>query len=502
MLGFPLPYPDELIYSTIARYGIHSGLTSPKELLHEVFGKNTIIATSDLHGHLEQVAELYPGQLNIQPESLLYKHTLFPLYALFIGESRRAELKKLLLADKVHSVHVMSGFAASRITQPYYLRYCPKCIEQQWNQFGECFWRRDWQIAGMDYCPLHGELKETAVRRTSYKRHVYTAADLKLCSHKPQSKTNRQSYVLNSSITSILNLPEQPVPTVIQWGLFYKALACDFGFNRGCNIEHEEVARKVTNYWSESWLKSVGLKLIDSDTCWLRSLFRKHRKSFSYLEHLVVLHAFLGDTIALNDVIKDVKSYEPGKSVTHSLMLQADKLTILKRRRIWLKAIKNKGTKRARLEGAGGDYAWLYRHDRAWLLSLNAKLMCKRSALSARVNWSSFDRGLLKALISIRDCFEIKLESPRRSRNWYFNQLDHKSKVEKNLYKLPLCKLFLSRYTETIADYQIRRITHVAIERHKQSEHLKRWDVLRSAGLSEERLTEEAKEFLYEVMEL
>ena len=103
MLGFPLPYPDELIYSTIARYGIHSGLTSPKELLQEVFGKNTVIATSDLHGHLEQVAELYPGQLNVQPESLLYKHTLFPLYALFIGESRRTELKKQLLANKVHS---------------------------------------------------------------------------------------------------------------------------------------------------------------------------------------------------------------------------------------------------------------------------------------------------------------------------------------------------------------------------------------------------------------
>lgn len=502
MLGFPLPYPDELIYSTIARYGIHSGLTSPKELLQEVFGKNTIIATSDLHGHLEQVAELYPDQLNVRPESLLYKHTLFPLYALFIGESRRTELKKQLLADKVHSVHVMSGFAASRITQPYYLRYCPKCVEQQWNKLGECFWRRDWQVAGVDSCPIHGELQETTVRRTPYKRHEYTAVNLNLCPLQPQNKTDRQSHILASSIASILNLSEQPVPTVIQWGLFYKALACDFGFNRGCNIDHEQVALKVTSYWPESWLNSVGLNLIDSDTCWLRSLFRKHRKSFSYLEHLVVLHAFLGDTIALNDVIKDVKSYEPRKSVTHSLMLQVDKLTILKRRRIWLKAIKNKGTKRARLEGAGGDYAWLYRHDRAWLLSLNAKLMCKRSALSTRVNWSSFDRGLLKALIFIRDSFEVKLESPRRSRNWYFNQLDHKSKVEKNLYKLPLCTLFLSRYTETIADYQIRRITCVAIERLKQSEPLKRWDVLRNGGLSEERLTQEAREFLCEVMEL
>ena len=37
MLNFPVPYPDELIYSLVARAGIHLGLTSPKQLLDEVF---------------------------------------------------------------------------------------------------------------------------------------------------------------------------------------------------------------------------------------------------------------------------------------------------------------------------------------------------------------------------------------------------------------------------------------------------------------------------------
>lgn len=37
MLNFPTPYPNELIYSTIARAGIHHAITSPKQLLEEVF---------------------------------------------------------------------------------------------------------------------------------------------------------------------------------------------------------------------------------------------------------------------------------------------------------------------------------------------------------------------------------------------------------------------------------------------------------------------------------
>ncbi|WP_197457606.1 hypothetical protein [Snodgrassella sp. CFCC 13594] len=35
MLNFPTPYPNELIYSTIARAGIHHAITSPKQLLED-----------------------------------------------------------------------------------------------------------------------------------------------------------------------------------------------------------------------------------------------------------------------------------------------------------------------------------------------------------------------------------------------------------------------------------------------------------------------------------
>lgn len=99
MIGFPLPYRDELIYSTIARHGVHSGITSPKELLFDVFGDRKIIATSDLPSHLGQIARLYPHSLGITPERLLYENTLFPLYAPFIGETRRRAIVKTLTVN-------------------------------------------------------------------------------------------------------------------------------------------------------------------------------------------------------------------------------------------------------------------------------------------------------------------------------------------------------------------------------------------------------------------
>lgn len=61
--------------------------------------------------------------------------------------------------------------------------------------------------------------------------------------------------------------------------------------------------------------------------------------------------------------------------------------------------------------------------------------------------------------------------------------------------KLPLVSTFLARYSESISDYQIRRLTRVYISGISQDTSLADWVVLREAGLSEQRLTEEASRF-------
>ncbi|WP_275668267.1 TniQ family protein [Pseudoalteromonas piscicida] len=56
MACLPVPYPDELLYSVIARYGVHAGITSPKQLLDEVFQNRQIIASVAFQGHLSQIS--------------------------------------------------------------------------------------------------------------------------------------------------------------------------------------------------------------------------------------------------------------------------------------------------------------------------------------------------------------------------------------------------------------------------------------------------------------
>lgn len=500
MLGFPLPYRDELLYSTIARHGIHSGIISPKELLSEVFGDRKVLATSDLPSHLKRIAALYPEALGITPEHLLYHHTLFPLYAPFVGEARRIALLRELTANGKSSVHLAAGVAASRIKQPVYLRFCPGCMREQSGKFGECYWRRDWQVAGVESCPKHGNLVESRIRRHDAHRHRFKAADTDTCPPIEQQPGEWQSDLEAQSIGELMDLGPISVPEFSQWSLWYRNLAADHRFNRGSQVRHDLVREKVVGFWGTGWLARYGLLPGDAETNWLRNMFRKHRKAVSYLEHLVVLHAFMEPGWKLADIVDAVVRLEANEKPPSKELKGTDASDLRKYRNRWLAAVKEHGTKLARLNGFGDVYAWLYRRDRQWLLDVNRSHKMPEPKHRAKVDWYRRDMDTLKMLIALRNESELRLDDPRRSRNWYLNRLEHKAGIEKHLDLLPLCSLFFDRYCENIFEYQIRRMTRTAIRIKRDGEPVKRWQVLRWSGLSEERLTEPARRFLKEIL--
>jgi len=116
MLNFPKPYPEELLYSTLARAGIRHGILSPKQLLDEIYGNRKVIATLDLPNQLEKVVRWLP--LGYDLETIAYRHTLFPLYAPFIPEERRKRCLKGMSGESQGAVHLAMGVTASIVKAP------------------------------------------------------------------------------------------------------------------------------------------------------------------------------------------------------------------------------------------------------------------------------------------------------------------------------------------------------------------------------------------------
>ncbi|MDU0355780.1 TnsD family Tn7-like transposition protein [Paraglaciecola aquimarina] len=141
-------------------------------------------------------------------------------------------------------------------------------------------------------------------------------------------------------------------------------------------------------------------------------------------------------------------------------------------------------------------YTKLYRADRGWLLQINEVHKAKRVYVNNRVNWRKRNLALVKTLFAIISKIDAGLSLPRATKRWLMFQLSNTPTVEKYSHKLPLTSMTLSRYAESISQYQIRRITN----RHPNI--TRRWFLLHASGLSEERMTNIIRQFLEELNEM
>lgn len=221
---------------------------------------------------------------------------------------------------------------------------------------------------------------------------------------------------------------------------------------------------------------------------WLRTLFRRHRKAFSYLQHLTVWCAFIPEMSA-SEIIKEVKSKD---KVTVSIPKDNAQLVpnpSEEKRELWRHLIGNAPVKRARkLPGGGALYAWLYRNDRDWLLAFNRVHQSQPHVRQKKVDWRARDRSLTKQLIRIVERLDTVVDGPRRSKNFLLKQLDDYGSVSKKLNLLPLLSFALNRYQESVFEFQARRLVIAVIAKSKTGSGMSRWQLMRSASLPKERI--------------
>ncbi len=268
------------------------------------------------------------------------------------------------------------------------------------------------------------------------------------------------------------------------------------------NINYEKVRQLVVDYWGESFLQYYQLGDLSSENCWLKNICRKHRKAFSYLEHLIVLKALVSEQSPiytyqqyLDLATVGIEEQAIPVTVKHKTyqVLSDDQLK-------WIQLIQDMSVKLARKHD-GALYARLYRNHKDWLLQINqTAIMTPLSLPKPRVDWSIRDRQFMKQLIKIRDELLEDLDSPQWTKKFFIRQLGSVSMIEKNWNFFPLTSVFLDRYAESVDCYQIRRLTRTYIRQQTENKDYPPSVFLRESGLSEQRLTPEARRFFKNIM--
>jgi len=164
MIGyFPDPYPDELFYSLCARYSERMQYPSKTAVNQELFGLMRANASIDLPGHLDFFAAALPPDHSCgQVKRLIERHTLWPFYRPFLSIERQQAVLAAMRGVAGYRPDLHAGTAGSEIPRPEWLRFCPKCVEEDRRRLGECYWHRTHQVPGVYLCPTHEILLENS----------------------------------------------------------------------------------------------------------------------------------------------------------------------------------------------------------------------------------------------------------------------------------------------------------------------------------------------------
>jgi len=150
----PPLHADELLYSWVARVGVRAYLRYRQDLVQLIWGDDHHRSSVDLPVRLGIVADQAEGILG-DAQNVLWKATLFPLYAPFVPLERRQEVAEAMTTREAGKGSKVKGLTSLRLRTPPSLRYCPECWKRDDKREIERYWRRTHQCPGAFVCPWH-----------------------------------------------------------------------------------------------------------------------------------------------------------------------------------------------------------------------------------------------------------------------------------------------------------------------------------------------------------
>lgn len=158
MLNVPRPYPDELLYSVLARFTRHHRIDTPRTALQRLVGNAARVPSVLLPMRLGPLQQHFRNHWGMSAKDVAFAHTLLPFF--LVGKPRRTMKNALnsVSADRPQALSQSLGVNAGAIKLTPYLRYCERCVEADRETYGEAYWHRMHQLPGSLVCPLHGKL--------------------------------------------------------------------------------------------------------------------------------------------------------------------------------------------------------------------------------------------------------------------------------------------------------------------------------------------------------
>lgn len=147
-MELPRPFPDELVGSLLERAVRFLGI-GRAQLLQKLSGRR-LESHSFLLTSCAGLAEAH----GMSFEEFLRRHTILPYVTAFLRRQEGLRVISMLLNGQ----HLRGNRAALTVrtsVDGQCLRCCPVCVQEELSRFGESYWHRTHQLAGVEVCEKH-----------------------------------------------------------------------------------------------------------------------------------------------------------------------------------------------------------------------------------------------------------------------------------------------------------------------------------------------------------
>ena len=167
---------------------------------------------------------------------------------------------------------------------PRSLRYCPVCVTEDREAYGEAYWHRLHQVPCVEVCPLHNVfLEESKLRaRDRRTRHQYVAAQSILLDQPARPlEPGKEEHILLLNLTRDIEwLLQRNIvagPEILQ-RRYLNLLAQQGLATYGGRVRNKQLKETFTKMYCPEMLMRFGCPLaLDSEHSWLQRLVRKPR---------------------------------------------------------------------------------------------------------------------------------------------------------------------------------------------------------------------------------
>jgi transposase len=539
---FPVPYPDEILYSILARYCIRSGNTKDIHNFEDLFGTRNCIASLELPTHLDALIDNMPVGAKYTTEHFIYQHSLFPFLAAFIPQDRAEKIIETMRNGEGAVSYIRIGLISNTITLNNYFRFCPECFIKDIERFGEPYWHRSHQVTGVFICSKHKiplyNSKEL-IRAGNRQRFISASHENCIAEKEINYSNNLMEKMLWMAEDVEVLLNNQFEFKESEWFRSqFRVKLVEMGYARMNNYIHQKkLKHDFIDFYGHEYLKLVQSTIPDKSGGWLSDMVRKNDRT-TYAIRYLLLARFLGISIVdlfnsklgfngedennidvyqelwderlieltqsglsireIADVLKastktirkaidrlgidEFWKFNGGGKYLHKKYTDTEEFKIKREefRRKWLQLHAEYADISSNQIRRKNDglYSWLKKYDKEWIEGNYRRV--KRVVNT--VDWDKRDAELLPQVKEI--VIEMKKGKPERM-TWTTigSKLGISGWLSKRKEKLPLVKAYIESQVETMEEFHIRKIKWAIDELEKQEKPMTLWNLAETAGV-------------------